>query len=52
MTRKTLSDLGVRALKARAAGFAYPDPELARHYVHVQPERCQELRRRRPQSRR
>src|SRR5271166_2922202 len=37
MARKSLSDAGVAALKARAARFAYPDPELAGHYVRVQP---------------
>jgi integrase len=37
MARKTLSELGVRALKPRAARYAYPDPELAGHFVRVQP---------------
>jgi integrase len=35
--RKSLSDLGVAALKPRAKHFAYPDPELRGHYVRVQP---------------
>jgi integrase len=35
--RKSLSDAGVRALKPRAARYAHPDPELAGHYVRVQP---------------
>jgi integrase len=35
--RKTLSDAGVRALKPRAARYAYPDPELRGHYVRIQP---------------
>ena len=35
--RKTLTDAGVRALKPRAARYAHPDPELAGHYVRVQP---------------
>lgn len=37
MRRKTLSDLGVAALKPRAARYAYPDPELRGHYVRVSP---------------
>jgi integrase len=37
MARKSLSELGVRALKPRAARYAYPDPELAGHFVRVQP---------------
>jgi integrase len=36
MARKSLSDAGVKALKPRAARFAYADPELAGHYVRVQ----------------
>src|SRR5215475_7416551 len=36
-TRKTLSDKGVAALKPRAERYAFPDPELAGHYVRVQP---------------
>jgi integrase len=32
-----LSDLGVAALKPRAARFAFPDPELAGNYVRVTP---------------
>jgi hypothetical protein len=35
--RKTLSDKGVAALKARPQRYAFPDPELAGHYVRVQP---------------
>ena len=35
--RKTLTDLGVAALKARAERYAFPDPELAGHYVRVTP---------------
>jgi integrase len=37
MARKSLSDHGIAALKPRAARFAYPDPELAGHFVRVQP---------------
>jgi integrase len=36
MARKSLSDVGVAALKPRASRFAYADPELAGHYVRVQ----------------
>src|SRR6516225_1998274 len=35
--RKTLTDLGIRALKSRPQRYAYPDPELRGHYVRVQP---------------
>src|SRR4051794_9495887 len=35
--RKTLSDAGVRALKAKAARYTHPDPELSGHYVRVSP---------------
>ena len=35
--RKTLTDRGVTALKARSKRYAYPDPELAGHYVRVTP---------------
>jgi hypothetical protein len=35
--RKTLSDKGVAALKARPQRYAHPDPELVGHYVRVQP---------------
>lgn len=35
--RKTLTDKGVAALKPRAERFAFPDPELAGHYVRIQP---------------
>jgi integrase len=37
MRRKTLSDLGVAALKPRASRYAFPDPELRGHYVRVSP---------------
>jgi integrase len=37
VARKTLSDKGVEALKARASRYAEPDPELAGHYLRVQP---------------
>jgi integrase len=35
--RKTLSDTGVAALKPRAKRYAFPDPQLAGHFVRVQP---------------
>jgi integrase len=35
--QKTLTDKGVVALKPRAQRYAEPDPELAGHYVRVQP---------------
>lgn len=35
--RKTLSDKGVAALKARAQRYAYPDPELRGHWVRIFP---------------
>jgi integrase len=35
--RKSLSDTGVAALKARATRYAEPDPELRGHYVRVAP---------------
>jgi integrase len=35
--RKTLTDRGVAALKPRANRYAEPDPQLAGHYVRVQP---------------
>ena len=35
--RKTLSDLGVSALKAKATRYTFPDPELRGHYVRVAP---------------
>jgi integrase len=34
--RKTLSDRGVAALRARAQRYAFPDPQLAGHYIRVQ----------------
>lgn len=37
MARRTLSDKGVAALKARSARYAFPDPELRGHYVRVAP---------------
>lgn len=35
--RKTLSDLGVAALKPTEKPYAFPDPELRGHYVRVMP---------------
>lgn len=35
--RKTLTDRGVAALKARASRYAFPDPELRGMYIRVQP---------------
>jgi integrase len=35
--RKTLTDMGVAALKPRAQRYAAPDPQLTGHYVRVQP---------------
>ena len=35
--RKTLTDKGVAALKPRPQRYAFPDPQLTRHYVRVQP---------------
>lgn len=35
MARRTLSDLGVAALKARAKNYLFPDPELSGHFVRV-----------------
>jgi integrase len=35
--RKSLTDKGVSALKPRTSRYAYPDPELAGHYVRVTP---------------
>lgn len=35
--RKSLSDLGVAALKPRESRYAEPDPELRGHYVRVHP---------------
>src|SRR5262245_27745291 len=35
--RKTLTDKGIAALKARASRYAFPDPEVRGHYVRVQP---------------
>jgi integrase len=36
MSRQTLSDRGVAALKPRAKAYAHPDPEMPGHYVRVQ----------------
>ena len=35
--RKTLSDIGVAALKPRQKRYPKPDPELRGHYVRVMP---------------
>src|SRR5262245_47738317 len=35
--RKTLTDRGVAALKPRDKSYTFPDPQLAAHYVRVQP---------------
>ncbi len=35
--RRSITDKGIRALKPRAKRYAHPDPELAGHYVRVQP---------------
>lgn len=35
--RKSLTDKGVAAIKPRAKRYAFPDPELAGHYIRVQP---------------
>src|SRR5262245_35594548 len=35
--RKSLTDRGVAALKPRAQRYAFPDPQLAGHFVRVQP---------------
>jgi integrase len=35
--RKILNDEGVKALKPRSNRYAFPDPELASHYVRVTP---------------
>jgi integrase len=37
MRRKSLSDLGVAALKPRATRYAFPDPELRGHYIRISP---------------
>jgi integrase len=37
MARKSLTDKGIAALKPRAARYAFPDPQLASHYVRVTP---------------
>src|SRR6516165_9578596 len=36
MARK-MTDLGVRAIRARSRRFAVPDPELRGHWIRVQP---------------
>jgi integrase len=35
--RKSLSDIGIAALKPRSSRYAEPDPELVGHYVRVTP---------------
>ena len=35
--RKILSDKGVSTLKPRTSRYAYPDPELAGHYIRITP---------------
>lgn len=37
MARKSLTDKGILALKPRAVRYAYPDPQMAGHYVRVTP---------------
>ncbi|MGB6769086.1 MAG: tyrosine-type recombinase/integrase [Methyloceanibacter sp.] len=37
MARKTLTEKGVAALKARSKLYAHPDPQLPGHYVRVTP---------------
>ena len=37
MARKSLTNKGISALKPRAARYAFADPQLAGHYVRVQP---------------
>jgi integrase len=37
VARKSLTDKGISALKPRAARYAFPDPQLAGHYVRVTP---------------
>ena len=37
MARKSLTDKGIAALKPRAARYAFPDPQLASHYVRITP---------------
>jgi len=39
--RKSLSDKGVAALKPRTERYAFPDPQLAGHFVRVQPSGAQ-----------
>jgi integrase len=38
VARKFLTDKGISALKPRAARYAFPDPQLAGHYVRVTPQ--------------
>src|SRR5215470_12646383 len=37
MARKTLTDKGVAALKAKPKLYSHPDPQLPGHYVRVSP---------------
>src|SRR5262249_27433793 len=37
MARKTLTDKGVAALKARDKLYAFPDPQCPGHYIRVSP---------------
>jgi hypothetical protein len=37
MARKSLTDRGIRALRPRAARYAFADPQLAGHYIRVTP---------------
>jgi hypothetical protein len=37
MARKTLTDVGVAALKPRSKFYAHPDPQCPGHYVRVSP---------------
>jgi integrase len=37
VARKSLTDKGISSLKARAARYAFPDPQLAGHYVRITP---------------
>ena len=37
MARRTLTDLGVAALKPKAARYNFADPQLPGHYIRVTP---------------
>jgi integrase len=37
MPRRTLTDKGIAALKAKAKFYHFPDPELSGHYIRVMP---------------